>query len=135
MESHSITAVTTLDRSHYLTKVYADGHFIYADEPLEAGGTNEGMSPMVLLLASLGSCTAITVRMYADRKGMQLEGIEIHAALNPSTAEGDPAIISQQVSFTGKLNEQERMRLSQIAEKCPVHKLLSRPIQILTTTV
>jgi putative redox protein len=68
MASSLITAITELDQSTYKTKVYAGGHFIYADEPEELGGTDEGMAPGALLLASLGSCTAITLKMYAERK-------------------------------------------------------------------
>ncbi|MBB5638836.1 putative redox protein [Pedobacter cryoconitis] len=135
MDKKQITAVTELDRSHYLTKVYAGGHFIYADEPADVGGTDEGMNPGALLLASLGSCTAITIRMYADRKEMPLEGIKIHLAIVNEEEMSPATKITRKIEFSGDLSAEELTRLMQIADKCPIHKILSNPIQIETTTV
>ncbi|KIO75204.1 osmotically inducible protein OsmC [Pedobacter lusitanus] len=134
MDKKQITAVTELDRSHYLTKVYAGGHFIYADEPTDVGGTDEGMNPGALLLASLGSCTAITIRMYADRKNMALESIRIHLAICNEEQMDAGTKITREIEFTGDLSEAEISRLMQIADKCPIHKILTNPIQIETTT-
>lgn len=133
MDKKQITAVTELDRSHYLTKVYAGGHFIYADEPAEVGGTDEGMNPGALLLASLGSCTAITIRMYADRKEMALDTIKIHLAICNEQEMSTTTKITRKIEFGGDLSEAELTRLMQIADKCPIHKMLSNPIQIETT--
>ena len=135
MDKKQITAVTELDRSHYLTKVYAGGHFIYADEPADVGGTDEGMNPGALLLASLGSCTAITIRMYADRKNMALESIKIHLAICNEEEMNPGTKITRKIEFGGDLSEAELSRLMQIADKCPIHKILTNPIQIETTTV
>jgi putative redox protein len=135
MDKKQITAVTELDRSHYLTKVYAGGHFIYADEPADVGGTDEGMSPGALLLASLGSCTAITIRMYADRKSIPLDSIKIHLAISDEEEMDQSTRITRKIEFGGDLSEAELSRLMQIADKCPIHKILSNPIQIETTTV
>jgi len=134
MDKKQITAVTELDRSHYLTKVYAGGHFIYADEPADVGGTDEGMNPGALLLASLGSCTAITIRMYADRKNMALDSIKIHLAISNEEEMTTTTKITRKIEFGGDLSEAELSRLMQIADKCPIHKILSNPIQIETTT-
>ena len=128
-----ITAITELDESHYRTKIYAGGHFIYTDEPLSMGGTDEGMSPAALLLASLGSCTAITLRMYADRKQYKLTAIKIELAIAPENAIDVGTVINRVVTLEGELNETERARLLQIADKCPIHKMLSNPIQIITS--
>jgi len=133
MDKKQITAVTELDRSHYLTKVYAGGHFIYADEPADVGGTDEGMNPGALLLASLGSCTAITIRMYADRKEMALDTIKIHLAICNEQEMSTTTKITRRIEFGGDLSEAELTRLMQIADKCPIHKMLSNPIQIETT--
>lgn len=133
MDKKQITAVTELDRSHYLTKVYAGGHFIYADEPTDVGGTDEGMNPGALLLASLGSCTAITIRMYADRKEMALDTIKIHLAICNEQEMSTTTKITRKIEFGGDLSEAELTRLMQIADKCPIHKMLSNPIQIETT--
>ncbi|AMP97582.1 Osmotically inducible protein OsmC [Pedobacter cryoconitis] len=133
MDKKQITAVTELDRSHYLTKVYAGGHFIYADEPADVGGTDEGMNPGALLLASLGSCTAITIRMYADRKEMALDTIKIHLAICNEQEMSTSTKITRKIEFGGNLSEAELTRLMQIADKCPIHKMLSNPIQIETT--
>ncbi|MBB5620373.1 putative redox protein [Pedobacter cryoconitis] len=133
MDKKQITAVTELDRSHYLTKVYAGGHFIYADEPADVGGTDEGMNPGALLLASLGSCTAITIRMYADRKEMALDTIKIHLAICNEQEMSATTRITRKIEFGGDLSEAELTRLMQIADKCPIHKMLSNPIQIETS--
>jgi putative redox protein len=128
-----ITAITELDESHYRTKIYAGGHFIYADEPLSMGGTDEGMSPAALLLASLGSCTAITLRMYADRKQYKLSAIKIELAIAPENAIDTGTVINLAVTLQGELTEAERARLLQIADKCPIHKMLSNPIKVVTS--
>lgn len=133
MASNQITAVTELDRSHYKTKVYSGGHFIYSDEPADVGGTDEGMPPAALLLASLGSCTAITIRMYADRKGFNLDHIKIELAICKEEEITRETTISRKIEFTGDLTADERKRLLVIADKCPIHKMLSNPIIIETS--
>lgn len=130
MSESQITAITELDRSHYKTKVYSGGHFIYSDEPEDMGGTDEGMPPAALLLASLGSCTAITIRMYADRKKLDLESIKIDLAICKEEEMSKETTISRKIEFTGNLTEQDRNRLLVIADKCPIHKILSNPIKI-----
>lgn len=133
MAGNQITAVTELDRSHYKTKVYSGGHFIYSDEPGDIGGTDEGMAPAALLLASLGSCTAITIRMYADRKGFNLDHIKIDLAICKEEEMNKETVITRKIVFTGELTEEERKRLLVIADKCPIHKILSNPIKIATS--
>ncbi len=133
MSSSPITAVTELDQSRYKTKVFAGGHLVYADEPTELGGTDEGMTPGALLLASLGSCTAITLRMYADRKEWNMEGISIHLAIVEEEKTNNATKITRKIEFTGKLSDEQRKRLMIIADKCPIHKILSNPIQIISS--
>ncbi|MGV3546988.1 MAG: OsmC family protein [Pedobacter sp.] len=131
MSKKQITAVVELDQSKYKTKIFADGHFIYADEPEELGGTNEGMAPGALLLASLGSCTAITIRMYADRKQFPLEGIKINLAICPEEEMDAGTVIERKIELIGNLSDDERKRLMIIADKCPIHKMLSNPIKVI----
>lgn len=132
MASSQITAITELDQSRFKTKVYSGGHLIYADEPESLGGTDEGMSPGALLLASLGSCTAITIRMYADRKEIPLESIKIELAICKEEEMTKETTIMRKVEFIGPITPEQRERLMVIANKCPIHKLLSNPIRILT---
>lgn len=133
MANNQITAITELDKSHYKTKVYSGGHFIYSDEPEEVGGTDEGMAPGALLLASLGSCTAITIRMYADRKNYNLDAIKIELAICKEEEMSSETRITRKIEFSGDLTEEERQRLFVIADKCPIHKILSNPIKIETS--
>ncbi|TKC06035.1 OsmC family protein [Pedobacter frigoris] len=133
MSTSQITAITELDRSQYKTKIYAGGHFIYADEPESIGGSDEGMNPGALLLASLGSCTAITIRMYADRKGYALDGIKISLAICDEKDMNKETVITRKIELLGTISTEERERLMQIADKCPIHKILTNPIKIETT--
>lgn len=133
MNENQITAITELEGATYLTKVYSGGHFIYVDEPEDIGGTDQGMNPAALLLASLGSCTAITLRMYADRKQMVLDGIKIHLTICKEENMSASTRIERKLEFTGDLNEEQRNRLIEIADKCPIHKMLSNPIKIETS--
>ncbi len=132
MSKKQITAVIELDQSRYKTKIFADGHFIYADEPEELGGTNEGMPPGALLLASLGSCTAITVRMYADRKEMPLTAITVNLTICPEDEMNEGTVIERKIELHGDLDDEQRKRLMIIADKCPIHKMLSNPIKIIS---
>lgn len=132
MSKEIITAITELDKSNYKTKVYAGGHFIYADEPESLGGTDEGMNPGALLLASLGSCTAITVRMYADRKEIPLDEIKISLAICPEDEMDKSTTITRKIELIGAISDDDRKRLLIIADKCPIHKLLTNPIKIET---
>ncbi len=132
MSKKQITAVVELDKSRYKTKVFADGHFIYSDEPKELGGTDEGMAPGALLLASLGSCTAITIRMYADRKEFPLETITVNLAICAEEEMDKATVIEREIKFTGDLDEEQIKSLMIIADKCPVHKMLTNPIRIIT---
>lgn len=130
MESNQITAITELDRSKYRTKVYAGGHFIYADEPESLGGTDEGMTPGALLLASLGSCTAITIRMYADRKNIDLESVKIHLEICKEEEMNKETRINKKIELEGNLTDEQRQRLLEIANKCPIYRILANPIKV-----
>ena len=105
-------------------------HKLRADEPADKGGDDNGPEPHELLLAALGSCTAITLKFYADRKGWPLRDVQVK--LTGGSADGKYAI-SRQLTLTGELDAEQRQRLVEIAGKCPVHKTLTGEIAITTT--
>ena len=98
-------------------------HQVVADEPSDSGGTDEGPSPQELLAASLASCTAITIEMYANRKGWDIGDIAVDVDYEPAQR-GSPTKFSMKVMLPKELPEEQRERLMQIAAKCPVHRTL-----------
>jgi putative redox protein len=134
--------VTDSGAGLYGQRITAGGHQLTADEPAAAGGADSGPSPYDLLLASLGSCTAITVRMYAERKGWPLRHVtvrlrhqRIHAkdCADCETRIGQLDHIERELQFDGELTDEQRIRLLKIAEHCPVHRMLSSEARITTT--
>ncbi|MBI5016017.1 MAG: alpha/beta fold hydrolase [Deltaproteobacteria bacterium] len=127
---------------HYRTELVARGHALVADEPAEEGGTGLGPTPYDLLLTALGACTCMTLRMYADRKGWPVEGIEVrltHGEVHAQdcagceTQTGMVSLIEREIGLTGTLNDEQRQRLVAIADRCPVHRTLTSEIRIETT--
>ena len=124
----SLAPVTVvLKDDGFTTDVYTPDHHFIADEPLALGGQNLGPSPFQLLLSSLGTCTAMTLRMYANRKKWPLE--EVKVFLNQAS-EGGTFKIYRALKFGGLLTTEQKERLVEIADKCPVHKTLSGDMEI-----
>jgi putative redox protein len=130
------TGVGTFQQS-----VTMGAHRLIADEPVDVGGLDSGPSPYDLLLAALGACTAMTLRMYAEGKALPLEAVSvvlrhsrIHAADCESceTDQGQIDRIERIVTLGGALDDAQRARLLQIADKCPVHRTLTSEIDITT---
>jgi putative redox protein len=107
------------------------GHRIRSDEEPEKGGDGTGATPHELLLAALGSCTAMTLKVYAERKGWPLRDVNI--ALDGGNIEGGGYLINRQIRLFGELDAEQRQRLIEIADKCPVHKTLMGGFTIKTT--
>jgi putative redox protein len=99
------------------------GHTVTADEPRDNGGDDSGPSPQELLAASLASCTAITIEMYANRKGWDVGEIAVNVDYEPAQR-GSPTRFRMEVELPKELPEEQRERLMQIGAKCPVHRAL-----------
>jgi putative redox protein len=99
------------------------GHTLVADEPKDEGGDDSGPSPQELMAASLASCTAITMEMYAKRKGWDMGDVAVHVEYEPAQR-GSPTRFRMRVELPKELPEDQRERLMQIGAKCPVHRVL-----------
>lgn len=123
----------------YRTEIVANGHSLIADEPIPLGGANTGPNPYDLLVSALGACTGMTLRMYADRRGVPLDGAivrlthrKIHAEDCSDCAEKNRQIdfIEREIELQGDLSGETREKLLQIADRCPVHRTLQSRIRI-----
>ncbi|NQD71922.1 OsmC family protein [Sphingobacterium shayense] len=122
----------TIGNDKYKTTVTIEpSHVLIADEPQDVGGTDQGPAPSEFFLTALGSCKVITMRMYADRKSWPLETATVNLSMESLPSELQvTTYIKCHIDLQGKLSEEQRNRLLKIAEKCPIHKILSNPIVI-----
>ena len=125
--------------SGYLQNISVGPHLLLADEPIESGSNDAGPNPYELLLAALGACTSMTVRMYAERKRWPIHGAEVRLSYARThfedcaecdTGKSMTDRIEMAISLTGDLSEDQRRRLIEIANNCPVHSTLVSGIQI-----
>jgi uncharacterized OsmC-like protein len=128
----------------FAQEISAGRHHLKSDEPESAGGTDTGATPYDLLLAALGSCTSMTLGMYARRKGWPLEDVtvnlrhsKVHASDCADCENKDVMLdrIERDIHLTGPLTPEQKSRLLEIADKCPVHRTLTSTIQIKTRAV
>ncbi|SHJ71270.1 putative redox protein [Shimia gijangensis] len=136
-----ITRVSEADPAGFMQDVVSGpSHHALADEPLAYGGTNRGMSPYGFVASGLGACTSMTIRMYARRKGWPLEHVRVdvsHAKVHAQDAETSKNekidAFHREIVLVGNLSADQRGRLLEIADKCPVHRTLERSSEIETT--
>lgn len=125
----------------FAQQIQVGAHQLSADEPIESGGTDTGPSPYDLLLAALGSCTSMTIGLYARRKNWPLQEVvvslwhsKIHAAdcAECESKEGRIDRIEREIQLIGSLTNEQRSKLMEMADKCPVHRTLTSEINIRT---
>ena len=127
------TVSVHLGAQNFATAITDGTHRWVNDEPLEKGGSDTGPDPFATLLGSLGSCTAITLKMYAARKGWDLQEVRVKLDLaNETTGEEKSATFTSEITVAGNLDESQLQRLRQIAKACPVSKLFEGRIGIET---
>lgn len=130
-----MTTTITL-RDGMKTTIQSGNHIYHADEPIDDGGTDTAPSPTQMLMGALGSCMAMTVKMYAERKGWDLQGVDValdyerFKASEYGAYDGDALFvheIREAMTFHGDLDEKQKDRLLEIAGKCPVRRVISLP--------
>jgi len=140
-ESQTVAFIGNKDQG-YTTQIVAEGHHLVADEPEDVGGNNFGTSPYGLLTSALAACTAITLRMYANRKDWDVDEILVHVdqdqrydkdSQDCESENSKIIFFDRSIEIKGGLDEKQRKRLIEIANKCPVHKTLESKIKIETT--
>ncbi len=129
----------------FTTEMKLGSHYFRADEPERVGGNNFGPTPYELLAGSLSACTAMTIQMYAKRKGWPIENVQVHTsygrtyAVDCEACENDPTnkidTFTRVIKLTSDLDEKQRARILQIADKCPVHKTLHNETQVITSFI
>ena len=138
------TVVVSGDAAGFAQEIAAGRHSLTADEPISVGGTDTGPTPYDFLLTAIGSCTSMTLAMYARRKRWPLEAVTVrlrHAKIHAADCEAcetkDARIdqIERDIELTGVLSEDQRARLLDIANKCPVHRTLTSEIHIQTRLI
>ncbi|MDC7677304.1 OsmC family protein [Asticcacaulis machinosus] len=115
---------------NFKTDIEAGGRALIADEPESLGGKGAGFTPYELLLSALGACSSITLKMYADRKGWPLTGVDVK--LHHAKAD-DRSVITRTVTLTGDLSDDQRTRLAEVIERTPVTRTLKEGADIATT--
>ncbi len=127
----SIVVVTENGLGRYQQAVQAGEHALIADEPASLGGADAGPAPFDFIMTGLGACTSMTLRMYAERKSLALTRISV--ALRHDKLEIDGAMrdyIHRDITLEGELSNEQRQRLLEIANKCPVHRALSQAFHL-----
>lgn len=118
----------------YMQKVDAAGHALVADEPTDIGGDDKGPAPYGFLLSALGACTSMTLRMYANQKKWEVTKISVTLTHKKEADRKD--VVTREITLEGNLDEAQRQRLLEIANKCPVHRtLMEEPRPLITSSL
>lgn len=124
-----MTEVVVKNNNEYKQEIKAGSHSLTADVPKSEGGTELGPSPHELMLAALGACTSMTVKMYANRKGWPVTSVEVlcreEKITDPANESRTIPLITREVKLGGELTDEQVDSLKAIADKCPIHKMLS----------
>lgn len=127
--SHITRATVEGATGSFQNSVRIRGHELEADEPVELQGTDTGPNPFEYLLAALGACTSMTLSLYAKRKGWPLERVRVELS-HESRGQGQKDHVERQVTLEGPLSDEQRQRLLEIADKCPVHRTLTTGVEV-----
>lgn len=140
---HQVVASLNADDG-FTTQMKVGSHYIIADEPISFGGNDFGPSPYEFVSAGLSACTAMTIQMYAKRKGWDIKNVQVHTSYGKTHAldceacdESSSKIdtFNREIKFEGDLDDKQTQRLLQIADKCPVHKTLHSETQVITKLI
>ncbi|AXT19610.1 alpha/beta fold hydrolase [Flavobacteriaceae bacterium AU392] len=140
---HQVVASLNADDG-FTTQMKVGSHYIIADEPISFGGNDFGPSPYEFVSAGLSACTAMTIQMYAKRKGWNVKNVQVHTSYGKTHAldceacdESSSKIdtFNREIKFEGDLDDKQVQRLLQIADKCPVHKTLHNETQVITKLI
>jgi putative redox protein len=122
-----------IGHEHYVSKLSMRGHLLVSDEPLDNGGSDAGPTSTELVLSGLAACTTSTLRMYADKKGWEVDRIDIELGIRiEKTETGQISHLESTIEITGNVSMEQKERMLEIARKCPIHRLLTNPITIST---
>ncbi len=115
----------------YTQKITVGNHTFYSDEPKELKGDDKGAAPFELLLSALGSCTSITLTMYANMKDIKLDVISVRLNyIPPNKVDNSPSRITRKIHLEGDFTTEQHQRMLEIADRCPVHKTLRQGVEI-----
>ncbi|CAM1364854.1 putative redox protein [Tenacibaculum sediminilitoris] len=129
--SNNPTATVTLTSRNYLAESKMRNHFAVIDEPLDKGGNDNGPTPVEYLLTAIGGCVSITLQMYAERKGWDLGRIIVNVSQKEQlTSEGIKKRLVEEISFEKEVTNEQRLKLLEIAGKCPVAKMVKGATEI-----
>ena len=119
---------------HYTQKITSGNHTFYSDEPKDLKGDDKGPAPFELLLSALGSCTSITLTMYAEMKKIKLDVISVRLNyIPPNKVDNSPSRITRKIHLEGDFTEEQHMRMLDIADRCPIHRTLRQSVEIMSS--
>jgi putative redox protein len=139
--AEGLVVVSETGDGRFTQEVRSGRHVLVSDEPRSVGGNDQGPGPYEYLLAGLGACTSMTIRMYAEHKGWPLERVAVqltHAKIHAKdcadceTENGKIDEITREITINGPLDDEQRQRLLEIADRCPVHRTLTSEVKIRT---